>query len=153
MTSKAYWLYDEENKKIILSSDVIFLKNDKYSLIVDRQLNQIENFVPQKFYYESDNKLPHPEGGIPILDQSVEFPSLNDEKLVNASVSTETMTEMERDEPDEEDEKLPTQPLRRSTCTRTFPKKYDEFKGGSSSSNYSHCEFNFSVDCEPTCFE
>ena len=99
----------------------------------------------------------------------MEFPSLNDEKLVvldddnfvvvdeelvDASVSPETMTEMARTELDEEDEQLPeqlpTQPLRRSTRIRTFPKKYDEFKDGSSSGNYSHCEFNFSVDCEPT---
>ena len=125
------------------------------SITVDRQLNQIEKFVPQKFYYESNNILPHPEGGIPILDQSVEFLSLNDEKLiddnsvvadeelVDASVSTEKMIEMARIEPDEEDEQLleqlPTQPLRRSTCIQTFPKKYDEFKAGSSSGNYSHC--------------
>ena len=110
MTSKAYQLYDEENKKFILSRDVIFLETDKDFPTVDRRLNQIEKFVPQKFYYESDNILPHLEGGIPILDQSVDFPSLNDEKLVvvdddnsivadvelvNASVSTETITEME----------------------------------------------------------
>jgi len=170
MTSKEYQLYDEANKKFILSRDVIFLETDKDSLTVERQLNQIEKFVPQKFYYESNNILPHPKGGIPIFDQSMEFPSLNDEKLVDddnfvvadeelvdVSVSTETMTEMARTEPDEEDEQLPkqlpTQPLRRSTRIRTFPKKYDEFKVGSSSGNYSHCEFNFSVDCEPTCFE
>ena len=112
------------------------------------------------------------KGGIPILDQSVEFPSLNDEKLVlvddddsivadeelvDTSVSTKTMTKMARTEPDEEDEQLPEQlprqPLQSSTRIRTFPKKYGEFKAGSSSGNYSHCEFNFSVDCEPTCFE
>ena len=105
MTSKAYRLYDEANKKFILSRDVIFLETDKDYLTVNRQLNQIEKFVPQKFYYESDNILPHPEGGIAILDQSMEFPSLNDEKLVDddnsivadeelvdASISTETMT-------------------------------------------------------------
>ena len=51
MTSKAYRLYDEENKKFILSRDVFFLETDKDSLTVDRQLNRIENFVPQKFYY------------------------------------------------------------------------------------------------------
>ena len=102
----------------------------------------------------------------------MEFPSLNDEKLivvdddnfivvdeelVDASVSIETMIEMARTEPYEEDEQLreqlPTQPLRRSTHIRTFPKKYDEFKAGSSSSNYSQCEFNFFVDCEPTFFK
>ena len=51
MTSKAYRLYDEENKKFILSVDVIFLEFDKDSLTVDRQLNQIEKIVPQEFYY------------------------------------------------------------------------------------------------------
>jgi hypothetical protein len=29
MTSKAYRLYDEENKKFILSRDVVFLESDK----------------------------------------------------------------------------------------------------------------------------
>ena len=119
MTFKAYRLYGEENKKFIFSRDVIFLENDKDSLTIDTQLNQIENFVPQKFYYESDNILPHLEGGIPILDQFVEFPFLNDEKLVDddnfivtveelvdASVSTKTMTKMSRTEIDEEDEQL-----------------------------------------------
>ena len=75
MTSKAYRLYDEANKKFILSRDVIFLETYKDSLTVERQLNQIEKFVFQKFYYESDNILPHPEGGIPILDKSVEYSS------------------------------------------------------------------------------
>jgi len=39
MTSKAYRFYDEENKKFILSRDVIFLEIDKDSLSVIRQLN------------------------------------------------------------------------------------------------------------------
>ena len=43
--------------------------------------------------------------------------------------------------------------MRISTRIQTFPKKYDEFNAGSSSGNYSHCEFNFFVDCEPTFFE
>ena len=52
-----------------------------------------------------------------------------------------------------QDEQLPSQLLRRSTRIRTFLRKYDGFETGSSSGNYSHCEFNFSIDCEPTCFE
>ena len=52
MTFKAYRLYNEENKKFILSRDVIFLETDKDSFTVDKQISQIENFVPQKFYYE-----------------------------------------------------------------------------------------------------
>ena len=99
----------------------------------------------------------------------MEFPSLNDdnstidEKLVDTSVSRDMTgtkmrtklegTEMARIETNEEDEQLPTQPLRRLTRIITFPKKYDEFNTGSSSGNYSHCEFNFSLDCKPTCFE
>ena len=43
--------------------------------------------------------------------------------------------------------------MQRSTRIQTFPKKYDEFKAGSSSGNYSHCEVKFLVDCKPTCFE
>ena len=65
MTSNAYLLYDEDTKKFILSRDVIFLEFDKDSLILDRQLNHIEMFVPQKFYYEKNNIIPHLEGGIP----------------------------------------------------------------------------------------
>ena len=52
MYSKEYRFYDEENKKFILSRDVIFLETTKDSLTVDRQLNKLETFVPQKFYYE-----------------------------------------------------------------------------------------------------
>jgi len=90
----------------------------------------------------------------------MEFPSLNDdnsvvdEKLVDETISRDmTGTKMARTETNEEDEQLPTQHVRRSSHIQTFLKKYDEFKTGSSSGNYSHCEFNFSVDCEPTCFQ
>ena len=63
-TSRAYRLYDEENKKFIVSRDVVFLEFDKDASIVDRQLSHLDKFHSKKFYYESDNELPHPEGGI-----------------------------------------------------------------------------------------
>ena len=37
----------------------------------------MDKFHSKKFYYEWDNELPHPKGGIQILDQSVDFPSIN----------------------------------------------------------------------------
>lgn len=65
-TSKAYRMYDEENKKFILSRDVIFLKLDKGNSIVDRQRSHLEKFVSKKFYFEFDNYVPHTEGGFPF---------------------------------------------------------------------------------------
>ena len=41
-TSKAYRLYDEENKKVILSRDVIFLEFEKAPITIDKQLACIE---------------------------------------------------------------------------------------------------------------
>ena len=61
-------LYDEENKKFILSRDVVFLESEKGMPIVDRKINQLEKFLCTKFYYEYDNILSHPEGGLHILD-------------------------------------------------------------------------------------
>ena len=91
-------LYGEKNKKLIVSRDVEFLEFDKDVSIVDQQLNHLDKFHSKKFYYEWDNELPHPEGGIQILDQSVDFPSINfpyvstaenDEKLVDNNDSVE----------------------------------------------------------------
>ena len=76
-TSRAYRLYDEENKKFIISKDVVSLEFDKDASTIDRQLSHLDKFRSKKFYYEWDNDLPHPEGGIQILDQSVDFPSIN----------------------------------------------------------------------------
>jgi hypothetical protein len=61
-TTKAYCLYDEVNKKFILSRDVIFLiftKNDK---IVERQLDPLDRFTHVKTYHEFDDEIPHLEG-------------------------------------------------------------------------------------------
>ena len=106
-TSRAYRLYDEENKKFIVSRDVVFLEFDKDASIVDRQLSHLDKFHSKNFYYEWDNELPHPEGGIHILGQSVDFPSINfpyvstpenEEKLVdnNDSVEEKNMTIMQK---------------------------------------------------------
>lgn len=65
--SKSYRLYDEENKKFILSQDVSFLEYSKYASTIDTQLSHFDKLISKKFYCESDNGLPHPKGGIPIL--------------------------------------------------------------------------------------
>jgi hypothetical protein len=73
-TTKGYHLYDEENKKFILSRDVIFLESSKNDKIVERQLDHLDKFTRVKRYHEFDNEIPHLEGGIPILGQSMESP-------------------------------------------------------------------------------
>jgi hypothetical protein len=73
-TTKAYRLYDEVNKKFILSRDVIFLESSKNEKTVERQLDHLDRFTHVKTYHEFDDEIPHLEGGIPILDQSLESP-------------------------------------------------------------------------------
>ena len=51
MTSKAYILYDEENNKFVFLRDVIFLQSDTDTLIVDKQMNQLEKSISKKFYF------------------------------------------------------------------------------------------------------
>ena len=72
-TTKAYCLYGEVNKKLILSRDLIFLemnKNDNFK----SQFDCLGKFTHVKTFHEFDNKIPHLEGGIPILDQYLEAP-------------------------------------------------------------------------------
>jgi transposase InsO family protein len=143
-TSKAYRLYDEENKKFILSRDVIFLEFDKAPLTVDKQLARLDRFHSKKFYHEWDNDLPNLEGGIPVLDQSLEFQfpsttsSSSDSPLENED-SLNDNRDSEESEPTLEEyvlqpisktletEQSLQQPVHRSTRIRTFPRKYDEF--------------------------
>jgi hypothetical protein len=73
-TTKAYCLYDEVNKKLILSRDVIFLEYTKNDKIVERQPDHLDRFTHVKTYHDFDDEIPHLEGGIPILDQSLESP-------------------------------------------------------------------------------
>lgn len=73
-TSKAYHLYDEVNKKLILSRDVIFLESSKIDNIIERQLDHLDRFSHVKKFQEFNKEIPHLEGGIPVLDQSMESP-------------------------------------------------------------------------------
>ena len=76
-TSKAYRLYDEDNrKKFIVSRDAIFLEFEKDALTIDKQLAQLDRFHSKKIYHEMDIELPNLEGGIPVLSQFLEFPSI-----------------------------------------------------------------------------
>ena len=62
-TSKAYHLYDEINKKFILSRNVIFLESSKDDKIVERQLDHLDRFTHWETYSKCDNEIPHLEGG------------------------------------------------------------------------------------------
>ena len=62
-TSKAYHLYDEENKKVAISRDVIFLESSKTDNVVERQLDRLDSFANEKSFQEFDNQIPHLEGG------------------------------------------------------------------------------------------
>ena len=64
--SKAYRLYDEENEKLILSRDVIFLESYKSNSTVYKKLNHLEKFASKKFYVEFDNVVPHTERSFPF---------------------------------------------------------------------------------------
>jgi DNA gyrase/topoisomerase IV subunit B len=73
-TIKGYHLYDVENNKFILSRDVIFLESSKNEKNIERQLYYLDKFISVKRYNEFDNEIPHIEGGIHILGQSMESP-------------------------------------------------------------------------------
>jgi hypothetical protein len=73
-TTKGYHLYDETNKKFILSRDVIFLESTKKDEIVERQLCHLDRFTHVRTYHEFDDEILHLEGGIPILGLSLESP-------------------------------------------------------------------------------
>jgi len=51
---------------------VIFLESTKKDKIVERHLDHLDIFTCVKTYYEFDDEIPHIEGGIPILGQSLE---------------------------------------------------------------------------------
>eukprot|EP00253_Pinus_taeda_P030432 PITA_30432 len=77
-TSKAYRLYDEVNKKFVVSRDLIFLESSKSDNVVERQLDRLDRFAKMKSFQEFENQIPHLEGGIPIVDQHVESSSEED---------------------------------------------------------------------------
>ena len=62
--SKAYRLYDEVNKKFVISRDVIFLETNKNDKPIERQLHHLEKFSHLKTYYEFDNEIPKLEGRV-----------------------------------------------------------------------------------------
>ena len=82
-TSKAYILYDEDNKNFIASRDVIFLEFNKDALTINKQLARLDIFHSKEFYQERDNELPNIEGGILVLGQSWKIPYSNAHALVN----------------------------------------------------------------------
>jgi len=47
-TSKAYYLYDEVNKKFVVSRDVIFLESSKTDNVVERKLDLLDRFINAK---------------------------------------------------------------------------------------------------------
>jgi hypothetical protein len=67
-------LYNEVNKKLILSRDVIFHKSTKKDKAVERHLDHLDIFTHVMTYHKLDNEIPHLEGGISILGQSSESP-------------------------------------------------------------------------------
>eukprot|EP00253_Pinus_taeda_P003063 PITA_03063 len=74
-TSKSYLLYDEVNKKFVVSRYVIFLESSKADNVVERKLDHLDRFANAKSFQEFDNHILHLKGGIPILDQPVESSS------------------------------------------------------------------------------
>jgi hypothetical protein len=71
-TTKACRLYNEVNKKFILSRDVFFLESSKNDNTVEWKLDHLDRFTNVKTYHEFDDKIPHIEGRILILDKSLE---------------------------------------------------------------------------------
>ena len=73
-TFKAYCLYDEVNKKFVVSRDVIFLETNINDKSIERKFESMERFSHLNTYYACDNEIPNLEGGISILDwdQSLE---------------------------------------------------------------------------------
>ena len=52
-----------------------FLESSKTDNVIKKQLDFLDRFGHAKYFQQFDNKIPHLEGGIPSLDQSVESPS------------------------------------------------------------------------------
>jgi hypothetical protein len=73
-TTKEYRLYDETNKKFILSRDVIFLESSKKDETIEREIYHLYRFTRVNKYDELDDEIPQLEGGIHILGQSLESP-------------------------------------------------------------------------------
>ena len=121
----------------------------------------------KEIYHEMDNELPNIEGGIPVLSQVFEFPSIatsssnaqvNDSNAQVDETEDETVDDIvngmdklsiiDNAKPTlkEETKQTPKQEFCRSIRTKTFPKRYDNFVT-------LDCELNFHVFDEPASFQ
>jgi adenylate kinase family enzyme len=76
-TTKGYHIYDEINKKLIISKDMIFLESSKKDKIFEMQLDHLNRFTRVKTYHEFDDEIPHLEEEIPIVStRLVKVPSV-----------------------------------------------------------------------------
>jgi hypothetical protein len=53
---------------------VIFLESTKKDEIVETQIDHLDKFTHVNTYHEFDDEIPHIEGGIPILGETLESP-------------------------------------------------------------------------------
>ena len=107
-----------------------------------------------------DNELPNLKGGIPVLGQILEFPSITtsysnaqldeiqSQKFDDIVNGMDTLSIIDNEEPalERETEQTPKKQFRRSTQTKTFPKRYDDFVT-------LDCELNFHAFDEPASFQ
>lgn len=70
---QTYCFYDEENNTFIIFRDVIFLESSKTYNAIERHHDFLDRLRHEKYSQEFENEIPHHDGGIPILDQSMEF--------------------------------------------------------------------------------
>jgi len=181
-TSKAYRLYDEVNKKFVVSRDVIFLESSKTDNVVERQLDRLDRFANAKIFQEFDNQIPHLEGGIPKLDQHVESSSeepspphetpTTDDALSDVidrigrlnldSVPTQSMEQLgqfEKDPPKSLTKTLES--VHPDEVGKTRTRNSNRQNGGDVDDSDSpidmdvfyDCELNLSTDFEPTSFK
>jgi hypothetical protein len=73
-TTKGYRLYDDTNKKSIISRDVLFLESSKKDIIIERQVGHLDKFTRVNTYHEFDDEIPHLKGGISIMGQYLKSP-------------------------------------------------------------------------------
>ena len=146
--------------KFNVSRDVLFLEFEKDALAIDKQLAQFDRFHSKKIYHERDNELSNLEGGILVLSQFLEFPSIETSSY-NAQVDEtegeivdnivngmDKLSLIDNAEPalKEETKKTPHQQVRRSIHTKIFPKRYDDFVT-------LDCELNLYAFDEPASFQ
>ena len=93
-TSKLYCLYDEVNKKFVVSRDVIFLESSKTDNAVEWQLDRLDRFAKAKSFQEFDNQIPLFEGGIRILDQHVESSSEEHSSLHETPTTDDALSDV-----------------------------------------------------------